>query len=459
MASCKKEEEKVGISISGLDTCMVGETITLQAIVVGSESAVTWSSSDEAVATVDASGVVTGIKVGNVTITAKVEDKTSEIIIKVKDTVIERTTLFCGTDLITDSVVVHKKVEMALVEREPGYIKANYNPFDYSKLNVYAVFSSPDHSRDILAIAFWYRDYVITLDTNMATGKVKEGEPDGVEMVNWRGDYEYRIRFQPDVSGVWSYKIYVEYEGGDITTELSGEIEVLDSTEEYKGLIQVNKSNNRTFMYEDGTTFMPIGENMGWWADNSRKTYDYYVWFENANKNNMNIARIWMAPWGFCLHWGKSMYDYTDRLNYAARLDKVIEYADQFDMYIMLTLLNHGQFSTGADPTWNQNPYNEANGGILKTPEAFFTSKAAKDTYKNELLYILGRYGYSDNIMCWELFNEVDWTDNADMNAVNIKLWHKEMVEFVKMNDSYHHMVSTSYKTEQGSSQIGRAHV
>ena len=159
-----------------------------------------------------------------------------------------------------------------------------------------------------------------------------------------------------------------------------------------------------------------------------------------------------MAPWGFCLHWGKSMYDLSDRLNYAARLDKVLEYANDYDMYIMLTLLNHGQFSTGADPTWNQNPYNVANGGILSSPEAFFTNIQAKNVYKNELLYIIGRYGYSDNIMCWELFNEVDWTDNADLNAVNIKMWHKEMAEFVKNNDSYGHMVSTSYKTEQGSS-------
>ncbi len=447
IASCGFENDFV---ISGNEVCYVGGSIKLEAI-TDSEEDVIWEVSDTSVATID-NGTLVGLKPGKVTVTAKIADKKSKISITVKAKVEERDALFCGINLITESPTVHNKVELSLVERELGYIKANYNPFDYSRLKVYAVFTSPSRDQDIVAIGFWYRDYVIVLDTNLATSGVKEGEPNGMELVNFVGDYEYRLRFQPSVAGVWTYKVYVEYDGGDITEELSGEVEVKDSLEEYKGLIKVDKSNNRTFMYENGETFMPIGENMGWWADNSRKTYDYYVWFSNANKNNMNIARIWMAPWGFCLHWGKNMYDLSDRLNYAARLDRVIEYADEFDMYIMLTLLNHGQFSTGADPTWNQNPYNKANDGILSSPEAFFTSKEAKDNYKNELLYIIGRYGYSDNIMCWELFNEVDWTDNASLNALNIKNWHKEMGEFIKNNDSYHHMVSTSYKTEQGTS-------
>ena len=449
LASCKASSK---ITIIGNDTCYIGDSIQLEAKYEDLEGEVSWEVDDEEIAKIDNKGMLKGLKEGKVKVTATVGSEKSEISIKVIKKVIEREPLFIGTNLISEEVVVHEKVEFALVEKNPGYIRENYNPFDYSKLKIYAVFTSPDHEKDIVALGFWYRDYKIILDTNLATGRVKSGEPDGMEFVNFIGDYEYRLRFQPSSSGKWTYKIYVEYDGGDITEELDGSIEVSDSSKEYKGLIKVDKSNNRTFMYEDGSTFMPIGENMGWWADNSRKTYDYYVWFSNANKNNMNIARIWMAPWGFCLHWGDSMYDYTDRLNYAARLDRVIEYADEYNMYIMLALLNHGQFSTVADSTWNQNPYNKANGGILENPQSFFTSKVAKDVYKNELLYIIGRYGYSDNIMCWELFNEVDWTDNADLNAVNIKMWHKEMAEFIKNNDSYGHMVSTSYKTEQGSS-------
>ena len=448
LGGCEEEPtRKIIISISGANNVFVGEQITLSAKVDGSEEAIVWSSSDETIATVE-DGVITGIKQGTVTIKIQVEDTIQVYDINVKEKKETRVSLFCGINTITTTPTVHEKVEICLEERNLGYIKDSYNPFDYNSIHVYGVFTSPT-KKEIRASAFWYRDYVISLNSNISTGSAKEGEPDGLEMVNFRGDPEYRIRFRPDEAGEWSYKIYLVL-GSNIYQELSGTIEIADSDEEYKGQIQVDKSNNRVFMYEDGTTFMPIGENMGWWTNNSRKTYDFYVWFLNAHNNNMNIARIWMATWGFCLHWGKSIYDLSDRLNYAARLDRTLEYAEQFDQYIMLTLVNHGQFSSTTNAEWASNPYNVKNGGILTKPEQFFTDSEAKKVYKNELMYIIARYGYCDHIMCWELFNEVDWTDNASINAVNIKNWHKEMATFIKSNDPYGHMISTSYKGDQG---------
>ena len=447
-SGCKEKEPKITISISGLDYVYVGETISLTAKVDGSEEAVTWESSDEAIATV-LDGEVKGIKQGSVIIKIKVENVTQEYEVKVKEKMNTRVSLFSGVVNVTSEATVHEKVELRLEEITAGYIKQHYNPYDYNEIHVYGVFTSPTN-KEIKASAFWYRDYVILLDTNRKSGQVKDGEPDGTESVSWRGDTEYRIRFRPDEVGEWNYKIYVDLENS-VYEELSGKINVASSEVEHKGQIKVDKSNNRVFMYEDGTTFMPIGENISWWTNSYRKTYDFYVWFENAHENNMNIARIWLASWGFCLHWGSSIYNLSDRMNCASRLDKVIEYADEFDQYIILTLLNHGQFqSNGADKEWASNPYNAANGGILDRPEKFFTDSEAKKVYKNELMYIIARYGYSEHIMSWELFNEVDWIDNADIYAVNIKNWHREMATFIKANDPYSHMISTSYKGESG---------
>ena len=449
LCGCEEDnpETKIIISVSGANTVYVGEAITLSAKVDGSEEAVQWSSSDETIATVE-DGVVSGITKGTATIYIKVEDKIQEYEISVKERMINRTSLFCGVSEITTTPTVHEKVELCLEERNPGFIKDHYNPFDYNAIDVYGEFVSPS-GKSLVVDAFWYRDYVISLDTFISTGNVIEGEPNGLEITKLTGDPEYRMRFRPDEAGEWSYKIYVAVEDG-VYEELSGKITVVDSEKEYKGQIQVDKSNNRVFQYEDGTTFMPIGENIGWWTNNSRKIYDFYVWFLNSHNNNMNIARIWMATWGFCLHWGKSIYDLSDRLAFAGRLDRTIEYAEEFDIYVMLTLINHGQFSSQTNAEWASNPYNVKNGGILDKPEKFFTDFQAKTVYKNELKYILARYGYSDKIMCWELFNEVDWTDNAEIYAVNIKNWHKEMATFIRQNDPYNHMISTSYKTEQG---------
>ncbi len=56
--------EQANVSIA------VGETAQLNATVQGASQTITWTSSDESVVTVDANGVVTGIKKGTATITA-----------------------------------------------------------------------------------------------------------------------------------------------------------------------------------------------------------------------------------------------------------------------------------------------------------------------------------------------------------------------------------------------------
>lgn len=446
------------LQINGPSKVNINESITLT-VETKEETdlnGLTWTSSDEEIATVK-EGVVSGISIGEVTITATLGKQKAEVIIKVTEKA-KAVNLFNGVNIETIDPICYEKIEISLFEIEKGYIKANYNPFDYNQIYVYGVFTSPDGKRIIQTPAFWYRDYEIVLDRGLVASNGVQGtasndpnEPQGLERVVWRSDeYEYRLRFQPDRSGEWRYQIYVSLEG-DINQILTGEINVKESQEEYKGIISVSKENNRTFVFEDGSSYIPVGTNLGWWTSSSRKTYDYDVWMSKMNENNMNIARIWMAPWGFCLHWGESYLDLSDRLNYAARLDRVIELANLNDIYVELTLINHGQFSSSVNSTWAENPYNAINGGILTKPDKFFSSGIAKRAYKNELLYIIGRYGYSDNILAWELFNEVNWTDNAELNNLTIKQWHDEMAKFIRSNDSYNHMITTSYNGETGS--------
>ena len=67
-----------GVSVAPAQaTIRVGNTTTIKAIITpddATEKAVTWTSSDDTVATVDSNGVVTGVKVGTATITATTMD-------------------------------------------------------------------------------------------------------------------------------------------------------------------------------------------------------------------------------------------------------------------------------------------------------------------------------------------------------------------------------------------------
>ncbi len=65
------------VTVSGANTVVAGERITLSAEVTpeGTNKNVTWSSSDETIATVDEKGAVTGVAAGEVTITATSEGK------------------------------------------------------------------------------------------------------------------------------------------------------------------------------------------------------------------------------------------------------------------------------------------------------------------------------------------------------------------------------------------------
>ena len=96
-----------------------GESETLIATVKpdnATDKTVTWSSSDTAVATVDASGKVTALKAGSATVTAKAGDKTATCAVIVAAKVIEVTS------------VMLDKSNLALTEGESATLKATVKP-------------------------------------------------------------------------------------------------------------------------------------------------------------------------------------------------------------------------------------------------------------------------------------------------------------------------------------------
>jgi hypothetical protein len=155
---------------------------------------------------------------------------------------------------------------------------------------------------------------------------------------------------------------------------------------------------------------------------------------------------MWMASWQFAIEWLDVGHFHglgTYSLENALYLDEVIELTDEYDLYFQLVLNNHGQLSTQVDAEWLNNPYNAKNGGPCENPQDFFTNPEAKKLFKQRMRYIVARWGYSKNIMAWELWNEVTLVD--DYSLENDIAWSTEMADYINQIDPFDHMITTSY--------------
>ncbi|MEL7433898.1 MAG: hypothetical protein AAFN11_08115, partial [Chloroflexota bacterium] len=207
------------------------------------------------------------------------------------------------------------------------------------------------------------------------------------------------------------------------------------------GFVRIDERNPRYFAFDDRTPYFPIGENMAWSTGTAIADYD--MWLSELSANGGNFIRVWMASWGFGIEWQDTgLGDYSERQSQAYQLDEVIQLASEYDVYIMLTLLNHGPFNTTVNEEWDANPFNVANGGMLEDPVEFATNPEAIRYWNQRLRYIAARYGYSTNIMTWEWWNEVNWTPLV--NSEVLAPWIERSAAYLGNLDPYNRLMSHS---------------
>ncbi|MCX8011100.1 MAG: DUF5060 domain-containing protein, partial [Ignavibacteria bacterium] len=322
----------------------------------------------------------------------------------------------------SDTIALYDKFELT-IDLSAQFL----NPFDPNQINLKAIFISPT-SKEFTVYGFYYQDYI------------RSGPPETLKV---NGQPVWKIRFTPNEIGKWSYKLSC--------TDTTGTFN--DSTRNFLCIASQNrgfirKSNNNYFKYDDGSQFFAIGLNLGWY-DSLQKTFSYQKWMDELSVNGGNYFRAWMAHWNFAIEWNNTgLGNYTNRLERAYQLDWILDYAKEKGIYIQLCLVPHGHFSTTTNPEWHTNPYNYLLGCPCKEPSDFFTNQTAKNYFKGLLRYIISRWGYSPNLMAWELFNEVDFVDNYNAKKIEVSNWLIEMANFIKALDPTQRMVTTSYANE-----------
>jgi len=220
------------------------------------------------------------------------------------------------------------------------------------------------------------------------------------------------------------------------------------------GFVRLDPGDHNRFVFDSGERYLPLGHNQAW---HSKGLPEIPEMFGKMHAAGENWSRVWMTHFdGKNLDWpesGKPEKPGVIDLAAAKKWDAIVEGAEKNDIYFQWVMQHHGQYSSASgykyshnvNPNWEQNPYNVKNGGFLKSPEDFFTDPQARLLTKRKLYYIMARWGYSPNILAYELFNEVEFTDAAQGKLWDdIALWHREMALFMRQFDGNRHLLTTS---------------
>ena len=264
------------------------------------------------------------------------------------------------------------------------------------------------------------------------------------------GGTTWRVRHTPTMAGIYSV-LGVTLNGSPLSVaSLQPASWTIAGSPTDAGFIRVDPSNPRRFITANGKRFFPRGEDVAW------DTGSYYVTniFWKMGAAHENWSRVWMDHWdGKNLDWpasGPTLPPGQLNLAVAQKWDSIVAAAEQAGVHFQMTLQHHGQYSTTVDSNWAQNPYDITNkigstNGFLTNPVQFFTNATAMALTQRKLRYAVARWGYSTSIMAWELFNEVQFTDAGQTGQWGIiQSWHNEMALFLRSQDPYQHLITTS---------------
>jgi hypothetical protein len=297
-------------------------------------------------------------------------------------------------------------------------LRATYDtPFDPDQVALDGVFTSPS-GKQVTAPGFFSQPYRMERDGD-SLWKMPEG------------DGEWLLRFAPTEVGEYRLKVVARDRSGAVGKE-AGAIRCAASKSH--GYVRVSRKDPRYFEFEDGTPYFAIGENVCWYRGQTGLT-DYDLWFGHLAENGANFARIWMPYWAFGIEWGpKGVY----RLDRATELDYVLRLAEEKGIYLKLCLENFRQWKDGP------NPYDAANGGPCTNEMDIFTQPEAKRMFRNRLRYIVARWGYSPNVMGWELWNEINCVKGYQDDPQAVVDWTDEMCTYLKQIDPWRHLTTNS---------------
>lgn len=243
---------------------------------------------------------------------------------------------FCGYSAPLITSVTQNKSTVAKYEKFELQIDLSirfFNPYDPDIIDMYTEFTSPS-GKKYKAIGFYFQDYTrSTTDPN--------GSPYPIEKLTKSNSFDWRVRFAPNETGTWTYKVFVTTANGTETFPSNGSSSFYCTYSNNPGFIR--KRDSRYLEYDNGELYFPIGlnypsyESPGWRVNggNTYGTYffdDKYELFEN---NGVNYFRMFadhvtaLSLYGYDFQEKHMYYDNEMNLKDAWQLDYIVSEAEK----------------------------------------------------------------------------------------------------------------------------------
>lgn len=300
--------------------------------------------------------------------------------------------------------------------------KAEYeNPFNYNDISMTVHITTPD-GKEVVIDGFY-----MELLRELMYGYKK------LEKAEWRW------RYTPCTPGTYRYHIEVKDSRSRTAKSQEYTFSVADSKE--KGFLRVSKFDSHYLRFDDGSFFFGIGyPNMTWTdkgIDEWNKHHMSQLMAFRCNYTSVNFGGMWNT--GLTLEDSYSIDHAPMRYSMlnAARIDKLLELCKKRGIYVMPCLF---QTQWGLSMHWNGNAYKK----FCKDSTEIFTNPEVDRLLRNRYRYTMARYGYSTNILAWELFNEIEFTQGYLKDRKAAMKYIENMADYLREIDPNKHLVTVS---------------
>jgi hypothetical protein len=216
----------------------------------------------------------------------------------------------------------------------------------------------------------------------------------------------------------------------------------------------VVSASGRYFQLEDGTDFLPIGQNEDPIKAGivntclSSDKYDPVVtreYFNKLRKHGINVIRTWVDAPGDKAQWDGVQLEKPIGVfdpEMVAQLDMLFEYAKDYDIYILV--LPYDTFwmyesTLGA--------YDAAVGGPMHNFGDLLKSPVSLEYHKGRWRFLIDRYGGSNRVFAWDVMNEVDG-GTWQTSALQVRDYVSTMSSFISQYErerwGKNHMITVS---------------